>query len=115
VVIVRGDVVWVDFGMPRGSEPAKIRPSVVMQEDWLLASKISTVLVVPLTSNTALEGFPGNVLVPVEASGMEKDSVAVVSQLGPVSRDFIDPYPVGRLPAYVLAKISAGIRLVTGV
>jgi mRNA interferase MazF len=46
---------------------------------------------------------------------LEKDSVAVVSQLGPVSREFIDPYPVGRLPAYVLAKISAGIRLATGV
>ena len=52
---------------------------------------------------------------PVEASGLEKDSVAVVSQLGPVSREFIDPYPVGHLPAYVLAKIAAGIRLVTGV
>jgi mRNA interferase MazF len=115
VVIARGDVVWVDFGSPRGSEPAKIRPSVVMQEYWLLASNISTVLVVPLTSNTGLEGFPGNVLVAVEASGLEKDSVAIVSQLGPVSREFIDPYPAGHLPAYVLNKVSAGIRLVTGV
>ena len=86
-MISHGDVVWVDFGSPRGSEPAKRRPAVVMQEDWLLATQIATVLVVPLTSNLALEAFPGNVLVPVDASGLGKDSVAVVSQVGPVSRD----------------------------
>jgi mRNA interferase MazF len=114
-VIARGDIVWVDFGMPSGSEPAKIRPAVVVQEDWLLATDISTVLVVPLTSNIALEVFPGNVLVPAEASGLDRDSVALVSQLGPVSREFLEPYPVGRLPGHLVTRIGAGIRLVTGV
>jgi mRNA interferase MazF len=114
-VIAHGDVVWVDFGSPRGSEPAKRRPAVVMQEDWLLATQIATVLVVPLTSNVALEAFPGNVLVPVEASGLGKDSVAVVSQVGPVSREFLEPYPVGHVPSYALSKIADGIRLVMGI
>ena len=45
MVIAHGDVVWVDFGSPRGSEPAKRRPTVAMQEDWLLATRIATVLV----------------------------------------------------------------------
>lgn len=115
MVIAHGDVVWVDFGVPRGSEQAKIRPAVVMQEDWLLATDVATVLVVPLTSNIALEAFPGNVLVPREASALDKESVAVVSQIGPVSREFVDPYPAGHVPGYVLAKIAAGIRLVTGI
>ncbi len=115
MVIRRGDVVWVDFGSPRGSEPAKVRPAVVVQEDWLLATDIGTALVVPLTSNTTLEAFPGNVLVPAEASGLDKDSVAVVSQLGPVSREFLDPYPAGHVPGYLLTKIAAGVRLVTGI
>ncbi|WP_417563342.1 type II toxin-antitoxin system PemK/MazF family toxin [Microbacterium sp.] len=115
MVIAHGDVVWVDFGSPRGSEPAKVRPAVVMQEDWLLATTIATVLVVPLTSNIALEPFPGNVLVPSDASGLERDSVAVVSQLGPVSREYLDPYPTARLPGYLVSKIASGVRLVTGV
>lgn len=115
MVIARGDVAWVDFGPPRGSEPAKVRPVVVVQADWLLASHINTVLVVPLTSNRGHERFPGNVLVPAAASSLEQDSVALVAQLGPVSREFLDPYPVGHLPAYLLAEIAAGIRLVTGV
>ena len=114
MVTVRGDVVWVDFGSPRGSEPAKVRPAVVIQEDWLLATSIATVQVVPLTSNTGLEAFPGNVLIPAEASGLDKDSVAVVSQVGPVSREFLDPYPAGHVPAYLLDEIGSGIRLALG-
>lgn len=115
MVIAHGDVVWVDFGSPRGSEPAKRRPAVVMQEDWLLATQIATVLVVPLTSNVALEAFPGNVLVPVDASGLGKDSVAIVPEVGPVSREFLEPFPVGHVPSYVLSKIADGIRLVMGI
>ena len=114
-MISHGDVVWVDFGSPRESEPAKRRPAVVMQEEWLLSTQIATVLVVPLTSNVALEAFPGNVLVPVDASGLGKDSVAVVSQVGPVSREFLEPYPVGRVPGYVVSKIADGVRLVMGI
>lgn len=114
MVIARGDVTWVDFGSPRGSEPAKRRPAVVVQEDWLLATEITTVLVVPLTSNLGLEVFPGNVLVPGEAAGLDRDSVAVVSQVGPVSREFLDPFPTGRLPTYLMTSLAAGIRLATG-
>ncbi|WP_062203841.1 type II toxin-antitoxin system PemK/MazF family toxin [Demequina salsinemoris] len=114
-MIARGDVVWVDFGQPRGSEPAKRRPAVVIQEDWLLATQIATALVVPLTSNTDLESFPGNAFIPAAASGLPRDSVANVSQIGPVSREFLDDTPVGHLPGYLLTQVAAGVRLVTGV
>lgn len=114
-MIAHGDVVWTDVGVPRGSEPAKIRPAIVLQENWLLQTAINTVLVVPLTSNTAHQSFPGNVLIPADDSGLERDSVALVTQLGPVSREFIEPHPVGRLPGYLVGRVGAGVRLVTGV
>lgn len=114
-MIGHGDIAWVDFGAPRGSEPAKVRPAVVMQEDWLLATSINTVLVVPLTSNISLEPFPGNVLVPTHVSGLERDSVALVSQVGPVSREFLRPYPAGHLAGHLMARIASGIRLVMGI
>ncbi|OUE23154.1 type II toxin-antitoxin system PemK/MazF family toxin [Clavibacter michiganensis] len=115
MLIARGDVVWVDPGTPRGSAPAVLRPAVVVQEDWLNASDIATVVIVPLTSNLRLGAFPGNVVVPAAATGLEHDSVAVVSQVGPVSRECLEPYPVGRLPPHVMGEISTGIRLVLGV
>lgn len=112
-MIRRGDVVWVDFGSPRGSEPAKIRPALVMQANWLLDTNIATVMVVPLTSNVELEAFPGNVLVPTEASGLERDSVALVAQIAPVDRRYIEPYAVGHLPAYLMTAVTQGLRLVS--
>ncbi len=114
VSLARGDVVWADFGEPRGSEPAKVRPAIVFQDDWLMATSINTVLIIPLTSNLAQEAFPGNVLIPAVASGLDKDSVALVTQLGPVGREYLQAYPTGRIPAYLLNELGAGVRLVTG-
>lgn len=113
-MIAHGDVVWVDFGTPRGSEPAKLRPAIVVQQDWLLATEISTVLVIPLTSNLGLEAFPGNVRIPAIASGLERDSVALVTQLGPVSREFVNTFPVGSVPQFLIKRIADGVRLVSG-
>lgn len=112
-MISRGDVCWVDFGWPRGSEPAKQRPAVVVQADDFNRSDIATVVVVPLTSNTGLAVMPGNVFVPRAASSLEKDSVANVSQPTTVSREFVT-YPVASLPTAVIREIDAGLRLVMG-
>lgn len=38
-----------------------------------------------------------------------------MSQAGPVSREYLDPYPVGHVPGYLLTKIGDGIRLVTDI
>ena len=114
-MIARGDIFWVDLGTPRGSEPALLRPAVVVQEDWLNASDIATVVIVPLTSDLRLGVFPGNVVVPAAAAGLERDSVAVVSQVGPVSREYLEPHPVGHLPRHAMDGIATGIRLVLGV
>ncbi len=106
---------WVDFGAPRGSEPAKIRPSLVIQDDWLTESANATIVLIPFTSQVRLQVFPGNVFIPAAASGLGKDSVAVIPQLGPVGREFIDPYPVGHLPGYLMAEVSAAVRLLLAV
>ena len=109
-----GDVVWVDFGTGRGSEPAKVRPALIVQANWLLDTDIATVLVIPMTSNTDLKVFPGNVFVAAEVSGLDRDSVVLVTQTVSIDRRFIEPYPVGHVPAYVLSAVSSGLRLVSG-
>ncbi|UZN03011.1 type II toxin-antitoxin system PemK/MazF family toxin [Cellulomonas sp. S1-8] len=110
-MIDRGSVCWVDFGEPRGSEPGKQRPAVVVQADDFNRSAIGTVVVVPLTSNTSLAAVPGNVFVPRVASGLAKDSVANVSQVTVASREYVT-YPVASLPADLVAAIDDGLRLV---
>ena len=52
-------------------------------------SRIRTVVAVVLTSNLHLVDAPGNVLLPAKAAGLAKDSVANVSQLITIDRDFL--------------------------
>lgn len=46
-----GEIWWVDFGVPYGSEPGFKRPAVVVQNNNFNESKIGTTVVVPLTTN----------------------------------------------------------------
>ena len=50
-MIHQGDVYWIDLGQSLGSEPAYIRPYVVIQNDVLNRSQIRTVIVCALTTN----------------------------------------------------------------
>lgn len=110
-MIRRGEVCWVDFGEPRGSAPAKRRPAVVVQSDQYNKSRISTVVVLPITSNTDLVRHPGNVFVPAVASGLAKDSVVNVSQPMTVDRADLDPTAFV-LPGSLMDAVDAGFRRV---
>lgn len=109
----RGDVWWADLDEPRGSEPGFRRPLLIVQADAFNRSRIATVLAVVLTSNVRLVDAPGNVLVPAKAAGLPKPSVANVSQLVTLDREFLESR-VGRMPSRLMAAVDAGLKLVLG-
>lgn len=114
VIVERGQVWWAELDQPRGSEPAFRRPLLIVQDDAFNRSRIRTVIAVVLTSNLRLLDAPGNVLIPAKLSGLSKDSVANVSQLVTLDRDFLIE-PAGRIKGQVLKDVENGIRLVLGV
>jgi mRNA interferase MazF len=113
VVIERGDVWWVDLGEPDGSEPGYRRPVVIVQSDAFNRSRLRTVIAVVLMSNVRLLEAPGNVLIPAAASGLPKDSVANVSQVITLDRDFLLER-AGRLRGQPMKDLEKGLRLVLG-
>jgi mRNA interferase MazF len=98
---------------PRGSEPGFRRPLLIVQDDAFNRSRLRTVIAVVLTSNIRLVDAPGNVLIPAKAAGLPKDSVANVSQVITLDRDFLTA-PVGRLRGQLLKNVENGVRLVLG-
>ena len=109
--MTRGEVWWVDLGIPFGREPGFRRPVIVVQANSFNRSRISTVIVVPLTSNVDLEDAPGNVLLETQESGLSKDSVVVVSQITTFDRRRL----VERVKALSIGNmksIEKGIKLV---
>jgi mRNA interferase MazF len=109
----RGEVWWVDFGVPRGSAPALRRPAVILQANEVSASRIATVVVVAVSSNAMLAGAPGNVLLPEGCAALPKRCVVNVSQLGTLDKAALIER-IGALPTDKLAQVDAGVRMVLG-
>jgi mRNA interferase MazF len=113
VVIERGEVWWADLGEPDGSGPGYRRPVIVVQSDAFNRSRLRTFIAVILTTNLRLLDAPGNVLISAKSSGLPKDSVANVSQVITVDRDFLLER-AGRLRGQPLKDLETGLRLVLG-
>jgi mRNA interferase MazF len=111
VAIERGQIWWADLPAPRRSEPGYVRPVLVIQADSFNQSAIRTVLAATITSNLARAEAPGNVLFTKRASGLKRNSVVNVSQLITVDKEDLRD-PAGKLPARVMARVDAGLRLV---
>lgn len=111
MVVERGDIWWADLGEPGGSEPGLRRPVLIVQNDAFNRSRLRTTLALVLTSNLRLLDAPGNVLLPAKASGLPKDSVANVSQIITIDRDFLTER-AGHIRGALLRGVDTGLRLV---
>lgn len=113
MVIAQCEVWWADLAEPIGSAPGYRRPVVVAQSDPLNQSQIATVVCVALTSNLRWSVAPGNVLLNAKHTGLDRDSVANVSQLVTVDKRQLTER-VGKIPRRQMEAIFSGIDLVMG-
>jgi len=110
----RGEVWWAALPEPTGSGPGYRRPVLVVQADDFNRSRISTVVVVVLTSNVALAQAPGNILLKARHAGLSRDSVVNVSQLLTVDKRLLTE-KVRTLDSMSMAEVDDGLRLVLAV
>lgn len=113
MVVERGQVWWADLGEPDGSEPGFHRPVLIVQDDAFNRSRLHTIIAVVLTTNLRLLDAPGNVLLSAKTTGLPKDSVANVSQVITVDREFLLKL-AGRVRGQSLKDVDSGLRLVLG-
>jgi mRNA interferase MazF len=111
VVIERGGVYWADLGQALGSRRANRRPVLVIQSDSYNESRLSTVLVAVVTSNTAMAAMPGNIFLPTTATGLPRDSVANVTALVTLNKSDLSDH-AGQIPGRLLDDVDRGLRRV---
>lgn len=109
----RGDVWWADLEEPRGSEPGYRHPLLILQADSFNQSRLQTVIGVVVSSNLRLLDAPGNVLLPAKSVGLPRDSVANVTQLVTLDKDYLRD-KAGRVPPKTMARVEGGVRLALG-
>ncbi|MDX1994547.1 MAG: type II toxin-antitoxin system PemK/MazF family toxin [bacterium] len=101
----QGEVYWVQ---PAGSDIP--HPHVVIQDDLLNHSRLSTVVVCALTSNPKRAALPGNVLLEAGEANLPRQSVVEVSKVASVEKTRLGEY-IGSLDARRMQQIFAGMRL----
>lgn len=84
---------------------------VILQGNPLNRSRIKTVVVVPLTSNTGWDAAPGNVSLPKELTGLSTDSVALLPQIVTVDRNQLTER-TGTLPEWAIGLVLEGVDIV---
>jgi mRNA interferase MazF len=113
MVVAQCEVWWADLAEPIGSAPGYRQPVVVIQSDPLNRSQLATVVCVVLTSNLRWSIAPGNVLLHARQTGLDRDSVANVSQIVTIDKRQLTERR-GKVPKRQMEAIFSGIGLVMG-
>lgn len=83
----------------------------MIQADSYNQSRLATVLVAVVTSNTALAAMPGNVFLPASATGLPRDSVVNVTAVVTLNKSDLDDQ-VRLVPDSLLHEVDRGLRRV---
>jgi mRNA interferase MazF len=113
-MIQRGDIYWVDFGVPVSHAPAKMRPFLILQIDEINGTAIGTTTGAPFTTNQNAAKYPGGVFIPKEVSGLPKDSVVKRTELMTVDKFELQEY-IGTLTEEYMIKVMDEFKRVFGV
>ena len=76
----QGEIWMVDFGVPTGPEQAGQRPAILLQDD-AFTSALTTVIVLPLTTNLKRLNLPTTLLIPAGEAGLTQNSVVLCHQV----------------------------------
>jgi len=108
----RGEVWLVDLGEPKQDhEQAGRRPAMIFQTDDL--SLLSTVVIIPLTTQLKQAGLANTVLIPAKEAGQDHASVALCHQIRALDRRKLI-HKIGALAPERLSEIELAAIFVLG-
>ena len=110
--VQHGEVRLIDLGQPKEDhEQAVRRPAVIFQTDDLWP--LSTVVIIPLTTQARRAGFANTVLIPAREAGQDRDSVALCHQIRALDRRKLI-HKIGELAPERLSEIELAVAFVLG-
>jgi len=105
----RGDVILVNLEPVKGSEQGGIRPCLIIQNND--GNKYSPLTIIaPLTSKEFTKGYPTNVFISKEDSGLEKNSNILLNQIKTIDKRRIIR-KLGSLDIYLMNKVDMAIKI----
>jgi mRNA interferase MazF len=110
----RGEVWLADINPPRGTEPGRTRPVLIVQSQALLDAGHPSTYVVPLTTKLIPDAEPLRIRVPA-ADRLPRDSDLLMDQLRVIDNRRLVDGPLMRLPASTMRVVARALRELTGI
>jgi mRNA interferase MazF len=101
----RGEIWLADLDPPRGTEPGKTRPVLVVQSQALIEAGHPSTLVVPLTTKLVEGAEPLRLRVPASAR-LSRRSDLIVDQLRAIDNRRLVKGPLARVDADFMAVVA---------
>ena len=108
-----GEVWLANLNPGRGTEPGKIRPVLILQNQALLDADHPSTLIIPLTTNLIEDAEPLRLRV-VAQGGLNKDSDLLVDQLRAIDNKRLIEGPLLRLDDEAMGRVYLAVGEVLG-
>ncbi len=107
----RGEVWLANLDPPRGAEPGKTRPVLIVQAQALLDAGHPSTLIIPLTTNVVADAGPLRVGVPA-VDGLRRSSDLLIDQLRAIDNRRLVQGPLTSLSSALMGEVTDAIRAV---
>ena len=104
----RGQVWLADLNPPRGTEPGKTRPVLIVQAQALLDAGHPSTLIVPLTTNVVTHAEPLRVHVPATGR-LRRRSDLLIDQLRAIDNRRLVQGPLAQLGPQLMHRVDEAI------
>ena len=109
----RGEIWLADLNPPRGTEPGKTRPVLIIQSQALLDADHPSTYVIPLTTRVVDDAEP--LRIRVSAGGrLTRDSDLLMDQLRAIDNRRLVRGPLLRLPASSMKRAGRALLELIG-
>ena len=109
----RGEIWIADLNPPRGTEPGKTRPVLVVQAQALLDAEHPSTLVAPLTTRLLDDAEPLRIRIPA-AGDLRRESDALIDQLRAIDNRRLVRGPLARVGPHVMGRLGEALIEVLG-
>lgn len=99
-----GEIWLANLNPGRGTEPGKIRPVLILQNQALLDAEHPSTLIIPLTTNLVDDAEPLRLRVPAQVN-LDKDSDLLVDQLRAIDNKRLIEGPLLRLDDEAMRRV----------
>jgi len=111
VPVRRGEIYWVDFGIPKGSEQGGRRPALIIQNDTGNNSS-STTIIAAITSKKK-KAYPFHVEVSASESGLSEDGTVLLEQVFTIDQSRLIER-IGSLSSARMTEVNKALQVSLG-